>query len=207
MACLGLHYEHKDFLDAIYRRQAGGSWLLSGGRPPWHRPDRPEPDLAADLAIAMRAAIEKVAPQLVLTCAAIGNHTDHVLTRNAVIQAVSGTRISLDLWEDLPYGLWASQIPRLPAEAVVGARITEPATDAVWDRKYRAIECYASQEGLLWGGRDFRPELDRHERSLDAHPSKRRTEAFWRIRRGPVERAPVQLAAAQPPHDHAMTRS
>jgi LmbE family N-acetylglucosaminyl deacetylase len=178
-ACLGLQHAHEDFLDAVYRRRPDGSWLVGAGEPPWFDQGAPDEDLAACLTDAVRAAIEAIAPPLVLTCAAIGNHVDHVLTRDAVIRAISGTDISLELWEDLPYGLSARRMPHLPDSVAIGARRTEAAADAIWARKYQAIDCYASQHSMLWPGRDFRRQMLRHETALTAGGPKGRAEAFW----------------------------
>ncbi|HWF79809.1 MAG TPA: PIG-L family deacetylase [Streptosporangiaceae bacterium] len=179
-SCLGLRHVHEDFLDAIYRQRGDGSWLLGAGQPPWADRAVPEADLAASLTAAIRARIEANAPPLVLTCAAIGNHVDHVLTRDAVVRAVSGTDIGLELWEDLPYGLSARGIPHLPDSVAIGPRMVKAAPEAVWVRKYQAIDCYASQHSLLWRGRDFRRDLRRHETALAARRQEGRAEAFWR---------------------------
>ena len=179
MACLGLRHTHEDFLDAIYRQRRDGSWLVGTGQPPWFDDGTREEELAADLTATIRAEIEASGPPLVLTCAAIGNHVDHVLTRDAVVRAVSGTDISLELWEDLPYGLSARRIPRLPDPVSIGSRIIKAAPQAAWAKKYQAIDCYASQHAMLWPGRDYRRDLLRHETALTARSQESRAEAFW----------------------------
>ena len=189
LACLGLHHRHENFPDAIYRRLPDGSWLVTRERPPWYSEERAEPGLSAALTAAVRAAIEAIAPQLVLTGAGIGNHADHVLTRDAVLAAVGGTEISLDLWEDLPYGLTSRRIPPPPGAVPVGARLTENATESIWALKYQAIDCYASQQSMLWGDRDFRRDLRRHEAALAGRGPQGRAEAFWRVGRVPASPA------------------
>jgi LmbE family N-acetylglucosaminyl deacetylase len=181
MACLGLHYAHEDFLDAVYRRRPDGSWLVDAGKPPWFDRAAADEDRPAGLTAAIQAAIDVIAPSLVLTCAAVGNHVDHVLTRDAVIEVVSGTGIGLELWEDLPYGLSARRVPPLPDSVSIGSRGIEGAADAIWARKYQAIDCYASQLRMLWPDRQFRSQLLRHEKALAAAGPMSRAEAFWRV--------------------------
>jgi LmbE family N-acetylglucosaminyl deacetylase len=185
MACLGLHYVHENFPDAIYRRLPDGSWLVTEDNLICPGEER-EPELVTSLAATIRAAIAATTPQLVMTCAGIGNHTDHLLTRDAVFAAVSGTGISLELWEDLPYGLTSRRIPAPPDAVALGARLTENATEVIWALKYQAIDCYASQQSMLWGDRDFRLVLRRHETALAGRGLKGRAEAFWRIGRIPA---------------------
>jgi LmbE family N-acetylglucosaminyl deacetylase len=183
MACLGLRPGHEDILDAAYRRRPDGSWLIGAGQPPWGDQALVDDELEVRLTETVQAAIDAVVPDLVLTCAAIGGHVDHVLARDAVIRAVGGAGIGigLELWEDLPYGLSARRMPPLPGPVSAGSRRPEGATDTDWARKYQAMECYASQLAMLWPDGQFRDQLRRHERALAAGGPTGRAEAFWQV--------------------------
>lgn len=192
MACLGVRAGHEDFLDAVYRRRPDGSWLIGAGQPPWGDQvagDQAlvDEELAGRLTTTVQSAVDAVGPDLVLTCAAIGGHVDHVLARDAVIRAVGGAGVSLELWEDLPYGLSARRIPPLPGPVSASARRTEGATEESWTAKYRAVECYPSQLAMLWPDGQFRDQLRRHERALAAGGPIGRAEAFWRVNLCPAE--------------------
>lgn len=192
MTCLDVRYAHEDFLDAVYRRRPDGSWLVEADRLPWFDHDLAEAGLMADLTAAIRSATSATAPALVLTCAAIGNHVDHVLTRNAVIRAAGGPGISLELWEDLPYGLAARRIPPLPDSASIGPRMAMGAEDVIWERKHRAIGCYASQIPMFWPDRNFSDQLRRHEKALAGGGPPGRAEAFWPAMAGPRTCRPIR---------------
>jgi LmbE family N-acetylglucosaminyl deacetylase len=189
---LGLGILHADFLDAIYRRRLDGSWLMAGNHPPSHYADYPEPELDATLGKDIATAIHMLAPDRVLTCAAVGNHVDHRRTRDAVIRAADGTGITVQLWEDMPYGLWTQRLPPLPGSKTVLTRLAEPAGDAAWRAKCHAIELYASQQPMLWQGRPFRPLLSSHARAIAArHGLSTWAEAFWGIERDTADFSPT----------------
>lgn len=150
---LGVTAHHHGFLDAIYRRSPVGGWLCHDARSVFG--ELPvEPELRRELTAAVARLLSAHQPALVLTCAAIGGHVDHRLTREAVEAAASRTRTRLLLWEDLPH------VMRRPDETVHGRPKPHHPTSTAWDRKWAAIPCYRSQLPMLWrDGRDWRSEL------------------------------------------------
>lgn len=98
---LGVKAVHLDFLDAIYRRGKSG-WLCRHPLAMFGRGLPPETMLTADIIREVRLLIQSLNPAQIWTCAAIGQHVDHRITRQAVTAAAIGHLLLL--WEDLPYG-------------------------------------------------------------------------------------------------------
>lgn len=140
---LGARAQHRGFLDAIYRRAPDGSWLCGHDQAMFDDLPLDQDTLLGELSGEVNRTLADVVPDLVLTCAAIGNHIDHRLTTAAVRNAVHGSEIQTLLWEDLPYA-----INRPPATTTPPpAPITSP---QAWHRKWRAIACYTTQVRTLW---------------------------------------------------------
>jgi LmbE family N-acetylglucosaminyl deacetylase len=163
---LGTIARHGRFPDSIYRTRADGSWLV--GNDPTDEPDGDEPELHRSVTAAIGSLIGELRPSIVLTCAALGDHVDHVRTRDAVLDAVSHhPGVRLQLWEDLPYGLWAGQGAQpssLPHPAVLGDPFAAEVPAEALEAKYRAIACYRSQHRMLWDDDpDYRARLGRHQ--------------------------------------------
>lgn len=138
---LGAHAHYRGFLDAIYRRAPDGQWLCRHEQAMFDA-ILLDQDLLDDLSREVRHFFAAVSPDLALTCAAIGDHIDHRLTRTAVLHAATSTKTPILLWEDLPYA-----IGRPP---VTTPYLTRPITSESWERKWRAITCYTTQVRMLW---------------------------------------------------------
>ncbi|WP_447038487.1 PIG-L deacetylase family protein [Streptomyces sp. DSM 118878] len=182
LGLLGVEPVHGPFLDVIYRTGRDGSWLMDIGGTSQEYDADDEPDLIARLADAVVDQVAQERPDLVLTCAAVGEHIDHRRTRDAVLSAV-GAAVPVQCWEDLPYAHQTEERPELLSAGGFAAPVAEPASDAAWEAKYRAIEEYRSQHSMLWpSGEDFRPSFDRH---AAGHASGGvRAELFWPVRPG-----------------------
>lgn len=138
---LGAHAHHHEFLDAIYRRAPDGQWLCRHHHAMFDAQPLDQ-DLLDEVSGEVRRVLHTVDPDLILTCAAIGDHIDHRLTTAAVLRAVSNITTPILLWEDLPYA-----IGRPPTTA---PHLTRPAPPEAWTRKRRAITCYTTQLRMLW---------------------------------------------------------
>jgi LmbE family N-acetylglucosaminyl deacetylase len=134
MRMLGAEPRHGHRLDAIYRRGPGGRWLVEERSDIFTGGTGAEPDLVAGIRRDVERLIAEVAPDEVVTAAAIGGHVDHVRTRDATLAAAG--QVPVLLWEDLPYALQYGSAGE--PDDVVGS----PADKA---RKFRAVQCYASQ--------------------------------------------------------------
>ncbi len=180
---LGVQQVHADFLDAIYRRNADDSWLLGDEFQPADHPQDDEPDLAKGLEQSVADYVEQVRPNLMLTCAAIGNHIDHRRTRNAVLAVAIRTGIDVELWEDMPYGALTQNQPDLPAEVSQGVPVPRLPSIAAWEAKYRAISCYESQLTMLGAGdKDLRPTFETHAFTRGTeYGCVGRAELFWNV--------------------------
>lgn len=162
---LGATPIYGDFLDAIYRRGAGGGWVVQPGGDTDSYLFSAEPRLVADIAAAIGQLIADLAPALVVTCSATGDHVDHVRSRDAAIAAAALAGSPLRFWEDLPYGFRTDRIPPLAAGALGDPRV-EPVTSAAWHTKIKAVECYRSQHQMLvHDGHTIMDSLCQHARA------------------------------------------
>jgi LmbE family N-acetylglucosaminyl deacetylase len=143
MRILGVRAHHVGLLDALYRRRRDGHWLCDHDRAMFDAITPQEGIMAA-----VRASVERfrelVIPDLMITCAAVGGHTDHVLGRAAVTAVAEVTETRLLLWEDLPYAIGT----RLSQD--IGKTIRMPVSPVDWACKREAVARYASQTRMLW---------------------------------------------------------
>jgi LmbE family N-acetylglucosaminyl deacetylase len=171
---------HGRYLDAIYRRSPDGGWLIEDVEAAASANIAVEPALHASITGTMQALISRLAPDEVLTCAAVGSHVDHRRTRDAVCAATAHSGTPVLLWEDLPYALWTARIPALPDGTTLGPMVTVSASDADRSAKYRAIQRYGSQLGMFAVGEfTVLDQLDMHAESSTADGY---TERVWRVR-------------------------
>lgn len=156
---LGARAHHCGFLDAVYRRTPDGSWLCGHDRAMFDDLPLAQDGLLDELSREVKRILATVTPDLVLTCAGVGDHVDHRLTRAAVLNAISATGIRSLLWEDLPYA-----INRPPATAAPPLTRTTP--PEAWQRKWRAIAQYTTQIRMLWpADTDWAAELFAHAKT------------------------------------------
>lgn len=148
LAVLGAEAVHLDFLDAIYRR-AGEEWLCQRPRAMFDSDLPPEQALMDDIARDVHCFYSRLEPSQVWTCAAVGGHVDHRLTRDATVTACP-ERHKILLWEDLPYAFESPPEPRTAAETPLAV---ESQTLQI---KLDAIERYESQIHMLWPGGGWR---------------------------------------------------
>jgi LmbE family N-acetylglucosaminyl deacetylase len=173
MAAIGAAPYHLDFLEALYRRDAEGGWLCRYDGAVFDAALPREEALMTALASRIGDLCAISQPQQLLTCAGVGGHVDHRLTRDATLLAASAAGLPVVLWEDLPYGV-GSQIAE-----VSGDRAVIPLPPAAWERKQYAIICYLSQVRMLWPvGFDWWRQLDEHARSRGWG---RATELLWKV--------------------------
>ncbi|MGH3835983.1 MAG: PIG-L deacetylase family protein [Pseudonocardiaceae bacterium] len=150
----GAHPHHLEFLDAVFRRTVDGGWLCRHHRAMFDE-QRIDPRLHAALTDEVRRLLSNLAPELVLTCAAIGGHVDHLLTRAAVRTVATEADLPMLLWEDLPYGVGR------PAPLGEPYQPRQASTES-WARKWRAVARYESQVRMLWPGGGWKSELLTH---------------------------------------------
>lgn len=148
LTLLGADALHLDFLDAVYRR-TGDEWVCRSPRAMFDPGQPPEPALLNGIAREVHRLIETFEPAQVWTCAAIGQHVDHRITRAAVTLACAGTRRLL-LWEDLPYAFNYRPPHQHGVESppIVHAEHLE--------LKLAALARYSSQLRMLWPRTDWR---------------------------------------------------
>lgn len=171
---------HGDFLDLIYRIQAENVEAIFE-----YSNEEYNSKLTDAIADSIERLIEQQNPDVVLTCAAIGGHTDHRHARDATIAACANAGVQLFLWEDIPYFLQFKDVPDLPANTRLGDQIIGAYNnECAFDQKYHAIECYASQQPELWQGQDFRALLDDYATTKHAaRGCNGRAESLWKLHR------------------------
>lgn len=150
---IGAEVVHLPHLDAIYRPRVTG-WLCEAPRAMFDRGLPTEPDLRSSIAADLIRLIRGLQPAELWTCAAIGDHVDHRLTRMVTTEVAKGASLAPVLWAGLPYAI-ALDVPSgvrpLVFEAVNGGHL---------QRKLGAIEQYSSQIRMLWpDGEDWRTEF------------------------------------------------
>lgn len=155
---LGVGHRHGRFLDAIYRKLPDGRWLaghVEGGQKlavPQQSAES-NSDLVSAIKDDIRALIDECDPALLATCAAIGNHPDHEMARDAALLAARETGIPIRLWEDLPYAMTRSGSVELPPGCHLGPPEFSSVSAEVRTRKFDALGHYPSQM-LMLNGRD-----------------------------------------------------
>jgi LmbE family N-acetylglucosaminyl deacetylase len=192
MSILGAITHHGELPDAVYRRRHDGSWLCDHDQAMFTAPSHDD-DITPAVRTSVEFLLESVAPDLVITCAAVGDHTDHLLTRAAVTAAADPAKTEILLWEDLPYAVTAGP----PADDDLPIAI--PVSPAEWSRKHEALARYASQTRMLW------PDQADWAQVLKAHALSRGggllAEVLWAAHRSgrhvPL-RSPVPLPGRRP---------
>ena len=167
---LGVAHRHGRFLDSIYRKRPDGQWLASpeeGGAKLSVQERTPDSDgeLVAEIKADIEAVVEEFAPTLIVTCAAILDHPDNQVARDAAIFAAHEKNIPIRLWEDLPYVVSRPGPVELPRGFRRGTPEFSAVTAEMRTRKFQAVERYSSQLGML-NGRDKNmfQRLDEHAR-------------------------------------------
>ena len=168
---IGSRAVHGEFLDAIYRCDDDGRWVVPSGDPVDHRVE--EPALVAAVTDRLVELVDRVRPDALVSCLAVGHHLDHVHARDATLAAAEQTGVPVRLWSDFPYADWAEEIPVLPE----GWALSEPVVEAIdedgWGRWVAAVRRYASQLPMLEQDgtplpRWFQEHCAAHARSLGA---------------------------------------
>ncbi|HEY2795726.1 MAG TPA: PIG-L family deacetylase [Micromonosporaceae bacterium] len=165
---VGATVQHGVFLDSIYRR-TGDGWVFGK----LQQLTEPYEDAAFSARLTRSVtALLTWAPDLVLTAAAIGSNVDHVLVRDAVLNAAKADGVQVKLWQDMPYAARTDHMPALPPHASIGAVEARPMSVDGWSAKCDAVACYTSQVPMLWPRQpDFRTALEAHGR----------IESFWPV--------------------------
>ncbi|MGH3922585.1 MAG: PIG-L family deacetylase, partial [Pseudonocardiaceae bacterium] len=102
---LGARAHHCEFLDAVYRQAPDGGWLCHHDRAMFDDQSIEQGDLLDKISHQVHRLVTALKPDLLLTCAGIGDHVDHRLTTAAALNATTGSSVPILLWEDLPYAI------------------------------------------------------------------------------------------------------
>jgi LmbE family N-acetylglucosaminyl deacetylase len=156
MRALGARAHHAGLLDALYRRRSDGHWLCGHDQAMFDAMS-PEEDIMATVRASVERFRDLVVPDLIITCAAIGGHMDHLISRTVVTAVAEITETNLLLWEDLPYAIGT----RLSKD--IGKLMRIPVSPVNWACKLEAVARYASQTRMLWPDRgDWAKDLRDH---------------------------------------------
>jgi LmbE family N-acetylglucosaminyl deacetylase len=188
---------HGDYPDAIYRTDSSGRWLISSGSQPTKHTAEDEGELTRTITVTVQELIGSLRPDLVLTCASVGDHIDHRHTCYAVRAAAKASGVALRLWTDQPYSSWTDEpfspktLGALPDALSARIGVHQPEAHWVdqeaWARKMAAIGEYKSQHSALWPGvADFDAVINEQARSLaEALGGSGRCELYWQESRPP----------------------
>jgi LmbE family N-acetylglucosaminyl deacetylase len=172
---LGVDYRHGRFLDSIYRKLPDGRWLtahVEGGPKMAVNERSPDSDreLVAEIKDDIESIVEEFDPTLIVTCAAILDHPDNQVARDAALFAAHEKKLPIRLWEDLPYAMFRSDTVELPQGFHRGSPHFSPVETELRKRKFQAVECYSSQLAMLNGrNHDLFDRLDEHARKASPH--------------------------------------
>lgn len=148
-AAIGAEVMHLPFPDAIYR-QHDSHWLCERPRSMFDDDLPGEPFLVERISAALAGIAHDLGTPAIWTCAAIGGHVDHRITRRAVAATAREQGWIPLVWEGIPY---AFGLPPPEARPVTITAVT-PGHLA---RKLTAIAEYGSQIRMLFpGGEDWR---------------------------------------------------
>ncbi|KQR47443.1 hypothetical protein ASF87_00175 [Microbacterium sp. Leaf161] len=165
---LGGQHEHWDELDAIYRRQDDGRWLITEATPTNHPTVHAASErlLLQRIVARIRRRLSEYEGGVVLAPASIGGHVDHARARDAVLEAVGADgreTWSVLLWNDLPYAThYDDAPPLLPPKYAVGPSFGVTIERDDWIRRIAASATYSSQlKGMEWDGVSVPEQIDR----------------------------------------------
>jgi LmbE family N-acetylglucosaminyl deacetylase len=165
LTLLGAGLHHLDFLDAVYRADAGGRWLYAGEELIFGLLHPGDPLLQDDLAVVREAITGLAGPEegVMYAPLAAGNHVDHQLVRIAAgWLAAEGYRVAF--YEDYPYAEQPGAVDAALARALPGHKGA-----ARWQAetlgldakdlavKVSALAYYRSQMAILFGGAEQMP--------------------------------------------------
>ena len=140
---LGAEPVHLKFREAPHRGY--------GSAPELFAPPRADDTAAFDIAPALQALVDELAPALILAPQAIGGHVDHVV----VVRAFDALRLSAPVmwWRDYPYVV-RSTAPVRPFATRFDTllNVSVPLDTKAPDAKLAAAGAYASQIGFQFGG-------------------------------------------------------
>jgi len=169
---LGATHTHLPYGDAIYRRARSGGPLLYPDREAIFGPVAREEATAFPQALAREIAPFCEPPsQVVLHVPlAVGHHVDHQILRAAALELAQAGH-TLHFYEDYPYNEDSGELDQalqtLPPLQALVIPCDEPALQA----RLRAIACYASQIGILFGG------VEQMQEATHAHAARLAREA------------------------------
>lgn len=135
-AALGIEARHLPLLEAPHRGYDSAAALFAGVREDDEGP--------AQVRTALAALIEEIGPDWVLGPQGIGNHADHLIVRDALLELAPPRRL---WWEDWPYAVrGGAELP------MTGRAFRFPVGEDARAAKYAACAAYASQLGFQFGG-------------------------------------------------------
>ena len=154
MAYLGSHYQHWQYLDCIYRRQTdSGVFLYATEAALFGKVSGDDLGLADQLA-ARLARPRSVEGTVFYAPLAVGHHVDHqILSQTGRVLCSGGYKVMF--YEDHPYAedgdSLASALQEWPCALLPAVHALNE--EALWV-KIRAIRCYHSQVGVLFGSEE-----------------------------------------------------
>lgn len=185
---LGADYRHGPFLDSIYRRLPDGRWLADNveGRQKLaisRQSPQSDPALFSAVKDDIKSVVEECAPTLIVTCAAISNHIDNEITRDAALFVAYEKNIPIRLWEDLPHATFGLGAAELPEGFHLGPPEFGSVEQEARTRKFAALKLYPSQMLMLSGpDKDLFAQMEGHARK--SSPSGGYGETTWPVLRG-----------------------
>lgn len=143
-------YVHGNLDDCIYRQAEGGSSLYPTEASVYSAAPASAEAIYGPLKELISTWLRKFNPRLVLSPLGIGQHVDHFITSEVFREISRDSGYDVALYEEIPYA--TGKYPLINPDSVTAAKersqwnIQFSELMAIdFDRKRRAIECYASQ--------------------------------------------------------------
>ncbi|NLE75924.1 MAG: PIG-L family deacetylase [Chloroflexi bacterium] len=151
LALLGADFTHLPHGDAIYRRGAQG--LFYADREAIFGPPASEEAAAfpAQLAAELAALLGGPGQATLHAPLAVGRHVDHTLARAAALILMQAGH-AVQFYEDYPYSAVEGQVEQALAELPPLRPAPAPYDEEFLALRLRAVGCYGSQLGVLFGG-------------------------------------------------------
>jgi LmbE family N-acetylglucosaminyl deacetylase len=142
---VGASTRRLDLLEALYRKGSDGEPRYDTDQAIFQPPAQPIEEEVAAVAERIAAQVAVADPDLVLAPLGIGGHIDHLL----VSQAARQLDRNVLHYEDVPYVLY-ERCQRWWVDLAVHRPQLYVCTRNGWSAKIHAIDCYTSQQTVLW---------------------------------------------------------
>ena len=183
IAVLGASSTRLRFLDAIYRKDDTGNWLIQQLSDTETVGIKSQQIILAQITDAIRNVLQAKKPDLLLGPSGLGRHVDHLLTSQAIRNLAVEQQLATLFWEDIPYVQWDTLPP-----CGLFTSLYLPLSEGNITQKILAAQFYASQKDMLWWNnpRGWNTIRDIAVSRANAGDNTGLAEVFWSLAQAPA---------------------